>query len=332
MSGPAKLSARDRHALASLDLEVRLCISPDPGFYATVRLAVLSLARLGPPFSRARVMVSVGDCATLEEILAANPWSQDYPVEWRVVSHTLFREQSILATHNDRYFAPTTADIVLLCDSDVCLVERIDELLLQLAKPGARIIAASQAHSPPPMAAGDGEGWWRRIFEEIGYPQSAIAQPHAIDHKGSFGLAPHYFNYGFVALSRAGFEAVAPVQASFNALCYRLSGGSYFLAQLSLALMVIELDLQVIPLGLAYNCRNDDEVFITPGSFRVESLEDIRCIHYHCADQLERRAFVCDRAAYQTFLEHPALSQVNQRLRAHLLDLAQVVDPVFPTP
>jgi hypothetical protein len=329
MQAPAPLSLNDRHRLANLKLEVRLCISPTAAFYSTVRLAVLSLRRLGPPYSLARVVVSVGDCATLAEIQAANAWSLDYPVIWRAVSHALFLEQSYLATHNDRYFYPTDADVVLMCDNDVCLVQQVDDVLFQVAQPGRRIVAASQAHRPIGPYEAHGEAWWRSLFARYGYAQDAIRHPYALDLHREFGLAPYYFNYGFVALSRAAFEAVAPFEASFNALGQKLLGDSGFMVQLSLALLVQELGLEVVPLSLAYNCPNDDEAFAGVGPWRFDDESAIACVHFQRATQMDRRSFVCDPAAYDAFMRHENLNRVNQRLRRHLQDIATFASPLY---
>ena len=53
-------------------LEFRVPISPSAGFFASVRLIVLSLAWLGPPYSTARILVSVGDYADLADVRAKN--------------------------------------------------------------------------------------------------------------------------------------------------------------------------------------------------------------------------------------------------------------------
>ena len=240
-------------------IEFRLSISPKPGFYATVRLAALSLRRLGPPYDRARILVSVGDCTDLNSIRSANEWSEDFPVEWRSVSHELFRDHSYLATHNDRYFAATDADVIFMCDSDVCLVERIDDLIALVGQPDRRSIAGLQAHySPFSLDAAGNEAAWRRIFKEAGIAEPRLVSRYSGDPAGAMGRAPPYFNYGLVALSRAAFAAIAPLQATYCNIARALTNDSFFLAQVALSLLLTAAELDVHPLTFAHNCSNDD--------------------------------------------------------------------------
>jgi hypothetical protein len=311
-------------------LELRLSISPAPSFYSTVRLAALSLRRLGPPYDSARMLVSVGDCTDLDTIRAANAWSDDFPVEWRSVPHELFRDHSYLATHNDRYLPPPEADVIVMCDSDVCLVDRIDELVERVGQPGRRAIAGLQAHFAPFQLGGAGnEAEWRRIFASAGLGKPQLTRRYSGDPADLMGRVCAYFNYGFVAFSRAAFTAVAPQQASFSHLTRALMNDSFFLTQASLSLLIVAAGLEVEPLTFAYNCSNDDLPFSAAEEFRIHCVDEIRVIHYLRDDQLDRRGFLIDPDAYQTFLSAPNLNAVNRRLRDHIVALSRSDDMVF---
>jgi hypothetical protein len=312
-------------------LEFRFSISPHPGFYSTVRLAALSLRHLGPPYDSARIVISVGDFATHDQIRAANGWSENFPVEWRSVGAELFREQSYLATHNDRYFAPTEADVVIMCDSDVCLVDRIDDLVARVGEPNRRQVAGLQAHFTPfdPPIREQSENEWRRIFAAADLGEAPLIVGYSGDRAGAMGRAPAYFNYGLVALSRTAYEAIAPLQASYCDICLHLTKRSFFLTQAALSLLTVAAGLEVEWLTFAHNCSNDALPFVAADQFRIDSVDEIRVIHYLRGDQFDRRTFLVDPAAYAAFMAADNLNQVNGRLRDHLTTLAKHDDLLF---
>jgi hypothetical protein len=313
-----------------MKLEFRLSISPKPEFYSTVRLAALSLRKLGAPYDCARIVVSVGDCVDLDTIRSANEWSEDFPVEWRSVSHELFRKQSYLATHNDRYFAPGGADFIVMCDSDICLVDRIDDLIARVGHPDRRIIAGLQAHfSPFPFDAAGNEAAWRRIFSATGLGEPGLVMPYSGDPAEAMERAPAYFNYGLVAFSREAFAAVAPLQSSYCLMARDLTNNSFFQTQVSLSLLLVATECDVESLTFAHNCSNDDLPFRASDEFRIDSVGDIRVIHCLRDNQPDRRKFLVDPAAYAAFLSATNLNSVNKRLRDHVVTLSRHDDLLF---
>jgi hypothetical protein len=113
-------------------LEFRIPISPLASMYSNVRFAAMSLARLGPPYSTARIVVSVGDCASHEQVLRETPWAHALPLEWRVAPHQECETNPCPASGNDRYAEGPRADVVVLCDADLCVIDRFDDLLAAL--------------------------------------------------------------------------------------------------------------------------------------------------------------------------------------------------------
>jgi hypothetical protein len=312
-------------------LEFRFSISPFPSFYSTVRLAALSLRHLGPPYDSARIVVSVGDHASVDEIRSANAWSENFPVEWRPVDADLFRDQSYLATHNDRHFAPAEGDVIIMSDSDVCLVDRIDDVIARVGEPGHRRIAGLQAHYSPfiLVSAEESENRWRRLFAAADLGEPPLTLGYSGDRDGAMGRAPAYFNYGLVAFKRAAFDAIAPLQASYCNMSSRLTEGSFFLTQAALSLLIVAAGLDAELLTFACNCSNDDLPFTAADRFRIDGVEDIRAIHYLRDDQFDRRAFLVDPAAYAAFMSADYLNPVNARLRDHLATLAKHDDLLF---
>ncbi len=323
-----------RAALASTTrsrrLEFRFSISPFPSFYSTVRLFALSLRHLGPPYNSARIVVSVGDYASLNQIRAANEWSENFPVEWRAVDAKWFRDHSYLATHNDRYFGWAEGDVIVICNSDVCLVDRIDDLIARVGQPDRRQIAGLQAHFPPfHLGPAANEREWRRLFAAAGLGEPSLTVNYSGYPDEAMGRAPVYLNHGFVALSRAAFEAIAPLQASYCDLCRRLTRDSFFLTQVALSLLAVATESEVELLSYAYNCSNDDLPFCGAPQLRIAGAEEIRVIHYLRGDQVDRRNFLVDPVAYAAFMTSDDLNPVNRRLRDHLAILARHDDLLF---
>lgn len=333
-----------------MKLEFRYSISPKPEFYSTIRLAALSLHSLGSPYDGARLIVSVGDCAELADICADNRWSAGYPVVWRSVSHDDFRKRSYLATDHDRYVEPSDADVVVLSDSDLCLVGRMDELFERLARPGRRAVAGLQAHVSPFLpwsnnpvkqyvlrrfmlirtwSAARNNAEWRRIFVGAGLGEPQLLAQYSNDTDDVMGRSPPYFNYGMVAFSRNAFDAVAAVYESYCRLSRALTNNSIYQTQVGLSLCIAAERLAVEFLSHAYNCANDDAPFEAPDGVKLNGVDKIRVIHFLRKAQLDRRRFLTDPDAYAAFLSASGLNRVNGRLREHIIKLNRHNEMLF---
>ncbi len=318
-----------------MKLEFRFCISPGPQFYSTIRLAALSLRQLGAPYDSARLRVSVGDYADLDSVQKSNRWSEAFPIDWQMVERDRFAESSYLATHNSRYAASSHADVIILSDSDLCVVRRIDELLDRLSQSGCRKIAGLQAHFSPfingaqRMKAAAAEAEWRQLFAGALLPAPRLTERYSLDTADVMGRAPAYFNYGLVAFSRDAFAAVAATHEDYCRRAAAITNRSFFTSQIALTLTIAAAELDVERLPHAYNCANDELPFVAPENVRLHSTDEIRAVHFLRNQQLDRRSFLCDRAKYDAFLERPDLNRVNRRLRDHILTLAQHDEPFF---
>jgi hypothetical protein len=299
-----------------MSLEFRIPISPTAGFYSEIRLFAVSLARLGPPYSSARILISVGDCADLAQVRRENEWAARYPVEWRSVPHDRFRELGYIATGNDRYAERAEADVVIMCDADTCPVARFDDLLAMLS--GEPKAAGLQAHSSPFRGSvGENEAKWNELLGSIGLASRPLTQRYSMDPTGAMGWAPPYFNYGFVALSRAAFEIVSPLVSGHVRQTTTLVSERFFCGQIGLALTIAAAGITTLPLGHAYNCANDDLVFTTG----LTSEDEIKVIHYLRGDEFDRRTFLADPIAFRDFLAVPKRNRVSERLRRHVANV-----------
>ena len=244
--------------------------------------------------------------------------------------HDLFRQFSYVATHNNRYHEPSGADVIVMSDADVCMLNRIDDLIACLAGGGQKTVAGVQAHySPHRLDAAGNEAAWQRVFTEAGLGEAPLSVRHSYDIDDVMGRAPPYFNYGFVLFGREAFAAVAATNESYCRMAHAITKDDFFLAQIGLSLMIAAANLDVMQLPFAYNCPNDDVPFHAPEKFRLRGVDDIKVIHYLRKGQIERRKFLADRAAYDTFLAAPDLNRVNARLRDHLRALAWHDDVLF---
>jgi hypothetical protein len=302
---------------AMMTLEFRVPISPSAGFFANIRLLAVSLARLGPPYSSARVLVSVGDCTELAQVRAANAWASAYPILWRIVPHDLFEAQRYVGTVADGMLESTCADVIVCCDADICPISRFDELfpMLAIERP---IVAGLQAHfSPFGGSAIENESTWRKTLSGAGLAHQPLFQQYSMDPAGGMGCAPPYFNGGFMLFNRLAFERVAPIFNKYQKITVALLGETFFCSQIAFALAIAAAGITTMPLGHAYDCANDDLVFSTG----LASEDDIKVIHYLRDDEFDRRSFLTDPAALHDFLTTPKRNRVSERLRLHVASL-----------
>jgi hypothetical protein len=94
-------------------------------------------------------------------------------------------------------------------------------------------------------------------------------------------------------------------------------GREYFANQVAMSLAIAHRGLEVVPLGLEYNCPNEDKVL----AHGVPSEKDVRAMHFLRQDEIDRHHFLTDPAAFARFAEAPLQSRMNRHLRRHILSL-----------
>lgn len=295
-----------------MKLEFRVPISPRPEFYAQLRLLAHSLRRLGAPYDRALVQVSVGEQPSHDAVLSANTWSAGMPVDWYVVPDEVHARipGPWWASGYGRYVRPSDADVVILCDADVCPVDRFDELLFRLVSMGPAA-AGLQAHYRP---FADSEACWRRLLADAGLDDAAITRRYSMDVAGTHGLGPPYFNYGVVAFNNDGFRRVAQVMEDSLWQACRLLPRNPMAAQVALTFALLRTGVDPIDLGHEYNCAND-ACLIEHG---LVDLAHIRIIHYLRNDEIDRHRFLSTPEDLGAFLAAAKANAVNERLRRHV--------------
>ncbi|MGY5810799.1 hypothetical protein ACXHXG_24205 [Rhizobium sp. LEGMi198b] len=304
-----------------MTFEFRIPILPRPSFFSNVRLATLSLAKLGNGYAAAPIRVSVGDGANRDSVIAANTWSQAYPVEWRIISRAVGDAQ--FSSGLDRYANPASSDVIILIDADACLMRPIDELLEKLKGATRPTVAAMQAHFPPFLDWSTSEAQWRALLVESGFSDARLERRYSISPPEESGRCPPYFNYGFVAFNAAAFESIRPLMADHTQkLIAQLAGTQpvFFTAQLALTLAIIETGVDVMELRPEYNCPNSDEML----AHGLGEAADIRVLHYLRNNVFDRHTFLCERNAFEAFRKADFASPVVQAFQSHVLDLPGV--------
>ena len=306
-----------------MTFEFRLPILPQASFFSNVKLAALSLAKLGGDYATAPLKVSVGGYTDEATVLATNRWSARYPVVWRVVP----REISNIgfAADDDRYVYEADSEIVILMDADACLVRPVDHLLYKLRDAKRPTVAGMQAHFPPFREWSTSESQWRNLLAAEGYSNSDVPLDfsYSMISAETTGHCPAYFNYGFVAFNKAGFEHIRPlIPANIDRAVELLEGtpAVFFASQIGLAFSIIEAQLDVISLGPEYNCPNSNEML----AHGLADATDARVIHFLRTENFDRHSFLCQREAFDAFRTGSFDSPIIQLFQRHVLSLNDV--------
>ena len=233
--------------------EFRIPIRAETAFYSNVKLAAFSLAALSDIYSTAPLSVTFGGDVDLARVLADNPWSKAFPnLRWRPAPPVRIHPE--FASALARYDTPATADVVILMDADACLLRPIDDLMKTLSSTQGPAAAALQAHASPFHSENEGnDAVWHALLDDFGLAEIPLDQRYYWYPKGHIGGCPAtYFNFGFVAFNRAGFDAVRTLAASlteeiFNRFADRPT--AFFSAQIALALSLL------LAIGLQRNGR-----------------------------------------------------------------------------
>lgn len=304
-----------------MSFEFRVPILPNPSFYSNVKLAALSLARLGDGYAAAPIRISVGDKADKDAVLVANDWAQAYPVEWRFIpSHV---SDTGFASGLDRFAVSATSDVIILIDADACLMQPIDELLEKLRRADRPTVAGLQAHFPPFDDRSTSEAQWRTLLTGMGFHDVALERRYSMFPPDMGGYCPPYFNYGFVAFNAAAFDRIRPLIPGFTKKFLAQLAGTrqmFFSAQMALTCAILETGVDAVELGPEYNCPNSDEML----AHGLRAAEDVRVMHYLRPDVFDRHTFLCQQEAFEAFRKENFTSSVTQIFQKHVLSLPDV--------
>lgn len=304
-----------------MTFEFRIPIVPEASFFSNVKLAALSLAKLSGEYASAPLKISTGDYVDEGALLAANPWSADYPVVWQPAIDEIWPGGMPAWSH--RYAYAAESDVVILMDADACLIRPIDELLSRLRQAERPTVAGVMAHFPPFQDRSTSEARWRQLLTADGRADTRLDFTYSVASVEEAGRCPPYFNYGLVAFNSAAFDLVRPLTHIYTEWMIELMDGTremFFAGQIALTLSILEAGLDVISLGPEYNCINSDEML----GKSLASLDDIRVMHYLRTEVFNRHTFLCRREAFDAFRTGRFASPIVQLFQRHVLSLPDV--------
>ena len=308
------------------DLEIRIPVSPRRDFFHQVRFFEHNLRRLGGAYRRALLRVVVGDDADMAAVRRANAWSAGRAVEWIGVPQDIFARHGMWGTADWRLMLPPEGDLVVLADADTVWLRDIDPLRHAIG-PGA-VAAGHMAHVAPPVPQDAGllagtprAAIWPALLQVFGLPMPDRLHPYSMDPDATFGLAPAYFNLGFVALTpeaaRACARRVLPVQDRLLEVCR-----SRMRCQiaLTLACLIEGVALEILP--AAYNAANDPVHF----AHNRLSADAVRVLHYLRTGEVRRERIVLPEHQAETL----ALRPPHPLDRLLLVRVAEFLDEIGP--
>lgn len=304
--------------------EFRLPIRPEPSFYSNVKLATLSLAKVGGAYTAAPMAVWFGGGVDPARVRADNRWANAFPnVQWRPAPPLHVHPE--FASGMARYGTPATADVVILMDADACLLRPIDDLLKVLASAPGPMVAAVPAHGSPFSSDGaENDNSWQVLLADFGFRDVPLDGRYYWSPKGYPGACPGtYFNYGFVAFNRLAFDRVrALIAPTSERLLARYAGTqtAFFSAQMALALSLLKKNAAYITLSHAFNCPNSDEM----DSFAPLCQEHIRVLHYLRQAEVDRHRFLCVPEAFEAFCGGTFASPAMREFQRHVRSLRGV--------
>ncbi len=302
-------------------LEIRIPISPTRAFFHQVRFFDHALRQLGQPYETALLRVVVGDDADMDAVRAANLWSAEKPVEWIGVPREIFAQYGIHGTADFRLCLSPEAEVVVLADADTVWLNDIDPAFHLFAK-GEKGLAGHMAHLPPPSPsaefpdAREDTAFWDWLFGQFGLAAPEKLHNYSMDAQRRFGLAPPYFNLGFIVLTSAAVrEAGAAIFKRQDRMLAVFP--SQMRCQIAMTLNAADFGWAVKTLPAAYNAANDADHF----SLNNLTIDGVRVLHYLRTHVIDRsRCVLPEHEAETRSLDcsHPLDAELQRRILSFL--------------
>jgi hypothetical protein len=295
---------------APLACEIHVPISPTPAFFRSVHILARSLRARGGSLAEARIVVTVGDAERFD-LAAAQPWSRDYPIEWRWLEPELWERDTYYATALRRFVGPFAAPLVLMLDADTVLVQPIDDLLLRVEREHA--LAGLVALGCPfdnYLAAPER---WRALFAAAGLGEPALTQEHT-NWRAEYGDQPHrlcppYFNLGMLLAPRSLMTALGA--AVFDELpAIDSCGWTRYRCQIAVTLALHRLGLRSFGVERRFNFPNLPDFW---DAFPADAAE-VRLLHYLDEREVDRVADFADPERFAQLPARTGLHPVNRLL------------------
>jgi hypothetical protein len=239
-------------------LEIHVPISPTTSFINQIRCLTHSLRRFGGAYRSAPVVVTVGDESVDFALAERMPWLAANGIELRWVPAENYAKLSYFATVSERLKHRFCSDVVLLLDADTLIRRPLDPLIQAVHR--ERAVAGCIAHVTPLTSGKLDRPSWSQLFELCGLKAPRLDFEHTgwgyMFADAAYRFCPAYFNFGVVA---APASMMSTIGAVFESRLIRLRDvmGSYYDAQLALAISIAELGYPARGLPLRYNMANN---------------------------------------------------------------------------
>ena len=289
-------------------IEIRVPVSPSPEF-ALMLLVLHRSIRYRSAVPDLTLKAIIG--AEIGQQTAAHAfagWISRY-MAVDLVDSAEFDHQGIHATANRRLTLGVDSDVaaVILMDADMIVCNSLAPALdLDPEKPE---IGGVIAHVPPKMTVAD----WGELFRVLDIPSPAMdcrytgwpsMFPPGLQTDESAAIAPPYFNYGFIVLSRSAIESVRRCLLHSGdhyreALERLYPGSAMFHSQIRLTLAITEIGIPYQTLGMRYNFPNDARL----EALHPLELADARVIHLlRRSDAYDKQLIYRDFQSLQNFV------------------------------
>jgi hypothetical protein len=309
-------------------LEIRVPISPTSYYFRHIHFMAASLQRLAGTIGDYEIVVCVGGDEEPRNLYEFLPWSSNYPLIWRWVDRTRFRQDGYWETSHEIFRQPGRGRFVMCADADIVFVRDFSDLLDDLERSPA--VAGVIAHvSPftkpvPPFDKMLPLETWQHLCEGYGVALPPLTDEHtgwgvmatSSDHR----FTPPYFNFGVVVAPFRLMDKISAEMARADEFV-KASLTSGYRFQIALTLAILKNGLTTRSLPVRYNFPNDsrfDEKY-------PEDLNDIRILHY-----LRVYAQVVDRKKDFASLESVAALIARDNLRGSNEVFRRCIEELYP--
>ena len=315
-------------------VEIRLPISATDGYLTMVRYFLESIQQFGGPLARsAHCVVSISADIPKRDLRRECPWSESYSVDFQWLDRELFRRLSYHGTGHHRHLATSDADVVILADADLLVVDDFDSIIRRAHR--QQIWMGCIAHvSPfdrmgPPNASS--QTWWDRVFREAGLPLPALSEVHSgwglMSTDERYVRCPWYCNAGFLVAPRSSVDQVATTFEEDLDNVDRVLD-TWFRSQMAYTLSLSRLETRTATLPLEYNfpLHVDGEVLRRLDRNRRPGRhpEDVRLYHYLGQGEIRREDFAT-RQSLERLLQRRDLSPDGRHFQRRLRTVHEAI-------
>ncbi|VEN73010.1 hypothetical protein EPICR_100056 [Candidatus Desulfarcum epimagneticum] len=208
-------------------VEFRLVVSANEKYLRMLRYFLESLMMFGGPLAKsAHFVVSIWRDTPFRDLIAECPWLNEFPVTIRWPDVDLSKKYNYHGIVAYRLSLESTADIIVLCDTDLLFAGDFDALLLtsHLQQKLLGFVAHVSPFRVGNLSHKNNDTWWKHVFDAAGLPLPVFGETHTGWNMRAFMLnasksksdqrnemlsykhCPYYFNYGFVVSPRSHIE------------------------------------------------------------------------------------------------------------------------------